>query len=82
MYRTKIAIKLKMTCFLFHSIKHMHFICICFMILNHEDQFEDIKDVIRICKSKKDRQQRKGPKGQTTIYKTLLRKPKIEQHEQ
>ena len=29
------------------------------MILNHEDQFEDIKEVIRICKSKKDRQQRK-----------------------
>ena len=29
----------------------------------------------------KDGQTRKGKKGQTTIYKTLQRKLKIEQHE-
>jgi hypothetical protein len=36
-------------------------------------EFADTKGVIRICKSKKDRQhndQKKKYKGQTTIYKT------------
>ena len=38
------------------------------------EEFEDTKGVIRIRKSKKDKQlknpRRKTPKGQTTIYKT------------
>ena len=47
------------------------------------EEFEDTKGVIRICKSKIERQyinQRKGTKEQTTIYKALHRKLKIEQH--
>jgi hypothetical protein len=43
-------------------------------VLIAEEEFEDIKGVIRIRKSKKDRQhngQNKKTKGQTTIYKTL-----------
>ena len=39
-----------------------------------QEEFTDTKGVIRIRKSKKDRQlngQRKTEKGQTTIYKTL-----------
>ena len=42
-----------------------------------KEEFEDTKGVIRIRKSKKDRQhnaKRKRTKGQTTIYKTLRRK--------
>ena len=36
------------------------------------EEFEDIKGVSRICKSKKDRQLNDQiKKGQTTIYKTL-----------
>ena len=38
-----------------------------------QEQFENTKGVIRICKSKKNRQTmatRKGTKEQTTIYKT------------
>jgi len=37
------------------------------------EEFEDTKGVIRICKSKNDRQhnsQKKNTKRQTTIYKT------------
>jgi hypothetical protein len=48
--------------------------------LNHTK----IKVVIRILKSKKNRQQNgheKKDKGQTTIYKTLHIKLKIEQHD-
>jgi hypothetical protein len=47
-------------------------------------KFEDTKGVIRSCKSKKDRQhngQKKKDKRKSTIYKTLYRKLKIEQHE-
>ena len=47
------------------------------------EEFEDAKGVIRI-RRWKDRQhngQKKNDKVQTTIYKTLCRKPKIEQHE-
>ena len=49
-----------------------------------QEKIEDTKVVIRSCKTKKDRQhngQRKRTKEQTTIYKTLHRKLKIEQHE-
>jgi len=36
-----------------------------------EEEFEDTKGVIRICKSKKNTMaKRKRTKGQTTIYKT------------
>ena len=48
------------------------------------DEFEDTKGVIRIPKSKKDRQcngqkkKDKKTKGQTTIYSTLHIKLKIE----
>ena len=49
------------------------------------DEFEDIKVVIRIRKSKKDRQHngqnKKKTKVQTTIYNTLHIKQKTEQHE-
>ena len=51
---------------------------------NLQAQFEDAKLVIRIRKSKTNRQhngKRKSAKGQTTIYKTLHRKLKIEEHE-
>jgi hypothetical protein len=41
------------------------------------EEFEDTKGAIRIGTSKKDRQHN----AQTTIYKTLRRKQKIEQHE-
>ena len=44
-------------------------------------KFEDIKGVIRIRQSKKDRQHNgQAEKGQITIYKTLNRKLMIEQH--
>jgi len=44
-----------------------------------KEEFEDTKGIIRIRKSKKNRQHNgKRTKGQTTIYKTLHRKPKIE----
>jgi hypothetical protein len=47
-----------------------------------KEEFEDTKRVIRICKSKKNRQtqwsKEKMTKGQTTIYKTLHVKPEIE----
>ena len=47
-----------------------------------QDEFEDTKGVIRIRKSKKDRQhKRQKKKGQTTIYKAIHRKLKIEQRE-
>jgi hypothetical protein len=49
-----------------------------------EEEFEDTKGVIRIRKSKKDRQhngQKKKYKRQTTVYKTLHIKLKIEKHE-
>jgi len=52
-------------------------ICLYWLIKNvliAEEEFEDIKGVIRIRKSKTDRQhngQNKKTKGQTTIYKTL-----------
>ena len=43
------------------------------------EQFEDTKGVIRIRKSKKDKQHNgQKKKGQTTIYKTLHIKLKIE----
>jgi len=43
------------------------------------DEFDDTKWVIRIRKSKKDRQHNgQKKKGQTTIYKTLHIKLKIE----
>jgi hypothetical protein len=47
----------------------------------HYKEFEDTNDVIRIRKSKKNRQrngQRNRIKGRTTIYKTLHIKLKIE----
>jgi len=50
-----------------------------------QEEFEDAKVVIRICKSKRDRQyngkKRKRTQGQTAIYKTPHRKQKIELHE-
>jgi len=48
-----------------------------------KEEYEDIKGVIRIRKSKKDNTmaKRKMAKGQTTIYKTLHIKLKIELHE-
>ena len=47
-----------------------------------QDEFEDTKGVIRIRKSKKDRQHKhQKKKGQTTIYKAIHRKLKIEQQE-
>jgi hypothetical protein len=46
-----------------------------------QEQFEDTKGVISICKSKKDKQDNGPKKGQTMIYKTLHKKPNIEQHE-
>ena len=52
------------------------------MVYMYLRKFEDTKEVIRSRKSKKDRQdKRKRIKGQTTIYKALHRKLKIEQHE-
>ena len=45
--------------------------------------FEDIKEIIRRSKSKKDRQhngQKKRKNGQKMIYKTLHRKLKINWH--
>jgi len=49
-----------------------------------KEEFEDIKGVIRSRKSMKNKHynsQRKGTKWQTTIYNTVHRKLKIEQHE-
>jgi len=50
-----------------------------------EEKFADAKRVVRGRKSKTGRQhngqKRKSTKGQTTIYKTLHRKLRIEQHE-
>jgi Holliday junction resolvase-like predicted endonuclease len=50
-----------------------------------KEEFEDTKGVIRIRKSRKDRHntmaKRQKTTKQTTIYKTLHRKLKIEQHE-
>ena len=46
-----------------------------------QEEFEDNKGVIRICKSKKDRQhndKKKKDKEQTTMYKTSHIKLKIE----
>jgi len=40
-----------------------------------EEEFNDTKGVVRICKSKKNRQR---TKGYSTIYKTLQIKLKIE----
>ena len=51
--------------------------------LIHQEKFEETKSVIRSRKSQKDSQynvQIKLTKGQITIYKTLHRKLKIEQH--
>jgi len=51
------------------------------MVVLSKEKFEDTKGVIRIRKSKKDRQhndQKKRTKGQTTIYKTIHIKSKIE----
>ena len=47
-----------------------------------QGKFENIKGVIRRRKSKEDRQYNGQikDKGQTTIYKTIHRKPKNEQH--
>jgi hypothetical protein len=49
-----------------------------------QEEFEDTKEVIKIRKSKKDKQhngQQKKDKRTTTIYKTLHRKLKIKPHE-
>jgi len=47
-----------------------------------KEEFEDTKEIIRIRKSKKDRQHNgQTKKEQTMIYKTIHRKLKIEQHE-
>ena len=55
------------------------------MLEGEEVKFADTKRVVRGRKSKTDRQhngqKRKGTDGQTTIYKTLHRKLRIEQHE-
>jgi len=51
---------------------------------NGQEEFEDTKVVIRNRKWKRTYNtmtKRKRTKGQTTIYKTLHRKLKIEQHE-
>ena len=54
-------------------------------ILFQQEKFEDTKGVIRSRKSQKKHttqwSKEKSTKGQTTIYKTLHRKLKIEQHE-
>ena len=44
-------------------------------------KFEDTKGVIRNLKSKDGKYNGQIKKGQITIYKVLLRKLKIEQHE-
>ena len=51
-----------------------------FKITSHDrivkEEFEDTKGVLRICKSKKNKQhngQNKRTKGQTTIYKTYIK---------
>ena len=50
-------------------------------MFNSQERFEDTKGVIRICKSKDRQHNGQKKKGQTTIYKTLHKKLKIEQHE-
>ena len=50
-------------------------------MFNAQERFEDTKVVIRICKSKDRQHKGQKKKGQTTIYKTLHKKLKIEQHE-
>jgi hypothetical protein len=45
-----------------------------------QEELEDTKGVIRIRKSKDRRNNDQKETGQTTIYKTLQRKLKIEQH--
>ena len=60
------------------------YICICVTEKNRKEKLEDTKEVLRFRKSEKDRQhndQKKKWKWQTTIYKTIHRKLKIEQHE-
>ena len=60
-----------------------HTYCLPNLVTMHEE-FEDTKRVIRIRKSKKDRQHnnpKKRPKGQTKIYKTLHSKLKLDEHE-
>jgi hypothetical protein len=62
---------------LLNSEKETHLNLFMFMELwqLHIEEFEDTKGVIRIRKSKKNRQnngQRKGTKEQTTIYKTYV----------
>ena len=62
--------------FTFHSV-----LMSSTVIFKTEEEFEDTKGVIKIRKSKKDRQhngQRKGTEGRTKIYKTLHIKLKIE----
>ena len=58
---------------------------IAILVVILEEEFGDIKGVIRIRKSKKDRQhngqKKKRTKGQTTIYKASHIKLKIEYHE-
>ena len=49
----------------------------CLLIYLLQEELEDTKGVIRICKSNQHNGQRKKTKGQTTIYKTLHRKLKI-----
>ena len=49
--------------------------------MDAQERFEDTKAVIRICKSKDKQHNGQNNKGQTTIYKTLHKKLKIEQHE-
>ena len=50
-------------------------------MFNAQERFEDTKVVIRICKSKDRQHKGQKKKGQTTIYKTLHKKLKIEQHQ-
>ena len=52
------------------------YLSILYNNVESDEEFEDTKGVIRMCKSKKNRQQttqwpnKKGQKGQATIYKT------------
>jgi len=53
-----------------------------YIVIGQKRNLEDTKGVSRSSKSKKDRQRNDEEKNdKTTIYKTLHRKLKIEQHE-
>ena len=74
-------------CIWFMRIKFIHAdngnCRMCKLNVSTYKEFADTKGIIRIRKSKKDRQHngQRNKQRSTTIYKTLHRKPKIEQHE-